>query len=137
MWVRQCDLDATSDAPPPIPTRIASNEEFIPPPPSPQQLAYAARLEAISAEAARRQGLSRRDFLRTGSGMAAALLAFNQVFGNVYEVSADEVKDQKAFEEKWPKDQFIFDVQTHHVDVSRKWYDDTPQGKATLRFFQL
>src|SRR5687767_10839807 len=68
--------------------------------------------------------------------MAAALVALNQVFGNCYEVSADEVKDPKAFEEKWPKDQFIFDVQTHHVDISRKWYDDTPQGRATVRFFQ-
>src|SRR2546430_1598483 len=70
MWVRQCDLDATSDAPPPIPTRIVSNEELIPPPCSPQQLEYPARLEAISEAAARRQGLSRRDFLRTGTVMA-------------------------------------------------------------------
>ena len=131
MWIRQCDLDAQNDAPSPIPTRIASNEEFIPPPQSPQQKEFEARLNDLSEQAAQRQGLSRRDFLRTGSGMAAALLALNQVFGDVYEVSADEVDDQKAFEEKWPKDQFIFDVQTHHVDVSRKWYDDTPQdGKA-------
>ena len=137
MWVRQCDLDATSDAPPPIPARIASNEEFIPPPPSSQQLEYAARLEAISEEAAQRQGLSRRDFLRTGSGMAAALLALNQVFGDVYEVSAEEVADQQAFKEKWPKEQFIFDVQTHHVDVGRKWYDDTPDGRRAVRFFQM
>jgi predicted TIM-barrel fold metal-dependent hydrolase len=69
--------------------------------------------------------------------MAAALLAMNQVFGDCYDVSADEVRDRRAFEEKWPKDQFIFDVQTHHVDVSRKWYDDTPAGRATVRFFQM
>ncbi len=137
MWVRQCDLDATAEAPVPIPARIASNEEFIPPPPSPQQQEYEARLAQISADAARRQGVSRRDFLRTGSGMAAALVALNQVFGPCYEVSADEVKDQKAFEEKWPKDQFVFDIQTHHVDVSRKWYDDTPDGRALLSFFRL
>jgi predicted TIM-barrel fold metal-dependent hydrolase len=137
MWVRQCDLDADTDALSPIPLRIASNEEFIPPGQTPEQKQVAARLDSISEAGAKQQGLSRRDFLRTGSGMAAALLAFNQVFGDVYDVSADEVKDQKAFEEKWPKDQFIFDIQTHHVDVSRKWYDDTPQGKATLRFFQL
>src|SRR5262245_34971058 len=137
MWVRQCDLDAELEAPAPIPTRIASNEEFIPPPQSPEQKAYEARLAELSAQAARRQGLSRRSFLRTGSGMAAALLALNQVFGDCYDVSAAEVEDQKAFEEKWPKDQFIFDVQTHHVDVAKKWYDDTPQGKATIRFFQM
>src|SRR4051812_47170041 len=32
MWIRQCDLDANTDARSPIPTRIASNEEFVPPP---------------------------------------------------------------------------------------------------------
>jgi predicted TIM-barrel fold metal-dependent hydrolase len=137
MWIRQCDLDADNEAPLPIPSRIASNEEFIPPDQSPQQKEYEARLTDLSERAAKRQGLERRDFLRTGSGFAAALFALNQVFGDCYDVSAEEIEDQKAFEEKWPKDQFIFDVQTHHVDVARKWYDDTPQGKATLRFFQM
>ena len=70
--------------------------------------------------------------------MAAALLALNQVFGDCYEVVGRRgATTSKAFEEKWPKDQFIFDVQTHHVDVSRKWYDDTPDGKAVMRFFQM
>jgi len=137
MWVRQCDLDARAEAPSPIPTRIASNEEFIPPPQTPQQREFEARLTALSDEAARRQGVSRRDFLRTGSGMAAALWALNQVFGDVYEVSAEEVADPKAFEEKWPKGQFIFDVQTHHVDVAKKWYTETPDGRAMLSFFRM
>jgi uncharacterized protein len=137
MWVRQCDLDATAEAPSPIPTRIASNEEFIPPPQSPQQKEFEARLADLSGRFARRQRVSRRDFLRTGSGIAAALLALNQVFGPCYDVHAEEAEDQKAFEEKWPKDQFIFDIQTHHVDVSRKWYDDTPSGRSTLTFFRM
>jgi predicted TIM-barrel fold metal-dependent hydrolase len=137
MWVRQCDLDAAVDAPSPIPTRIASNEEFIPPQQSPQQKAFEERLGEVSERNAKRQGLSRRAFLRTGSGIAAALLALNDVFGKCYEVSAAEAEDQKAFEEKWPKDQFIFDVQTHHVDVAKKWYDDTPEGRKTVKFFQM
>jgi predicted TIM-barrel fold metal-dependent hydrolase len=136
MWVRQCDLDAEQDSPP-IPTRIASNEEFIPPEQSDAQKEYEARLGELSETTAKAQGVSRRDFMRSGSGMAAALTALNQVFGECYEVSADEVKDPKAFAEKWPKDQFVFDVQTHHVDVSKKWYDDTPAGRATTRFFQM
>ena len=69
--------------------------------------------------------------------MAAALLALNQVFGDCYEVDAEEVEDPKAFEEKWPKDQFVFDVQTHHVDVSHKWYDDTPTGRGIKNFFLM
>jgi predicted TIM-barrel fold metal-dependent hydrolase len=137
MWVRQCDLDAAAEAPSPIPTRIASNEEFIPPPQSAQQKEFEARLTDLSGRLARRQGVSRRDFLRSGSGIAAALIALNQVFGPCYDVHAEEAEDPKAFEEKWPKDQFIFDIQTHHVDVSRKWYDDTPTGRATLSFFRM
>jgi predicted TIM-barrel fold metal-dependent hydrolase len=137
MWVRQCELDSQAEAPSPIPTRIASNEEFIPPPQSPQQKEFEARLTDISEQAARQQGLTRRDFLRTGSGMAAALVALNEVFGPCYQVSAEEVRDPKAFEEKWPKDQFIFDVQTHHVDIARKWYATTKEGKAVRSFFTM
>ncbi|MCI0379966.1 MAG: hypothetical protein L0215_20485, partial [Gemmataceae bacterium] len=137
MWVRQCELDADNDAPLPIPSRIASNEEFIPPEQTPEQKQYEARLKEISDKAAKAQGLDRRSFLRTGSGMAAALWALNEVFGNCYDVSAAEIQDQQAFRERWPKDQFIFDIQTHHVDVSRKWYDDTPDGKRLVSFFQL
>ena len=44
-----------------------------------------ARVSVIAQHAAKLQGQSRRDFLRTGSGMAAALLALNQVFGHCYE----------------------------------------------------
>ena len=137
MWVRQCELDAGADNLPPIPSRIASNEEFVPPAQSAEQREYEARLAEISERVARHQGRSRRDFLRSGSGMAAALWALNQVFGPSYEVDAAEVEDPKAFEEHWPKDQFIFDVQTHHVDVSRKWYEGTKDGKAVLRFLGM
>ena len=137
MWVRQCDLDAEADALPPIPARIASNEEFVPPPQSLEQKAYESRVYELADQEAPRQGLTRRHFFRTGSGMAAALMALNDVFGPCYEVSAAEVKEPGAFEEKWPKEQFIFDVQTHHIDISHKWYDDTPVGQATVRFFQM
>jgi predicted TIM-barrel fold metal-dependent hydrolase len=137
MWVRQCELDAEIDDLPPIPARIASNEEFVPPPQSAQQREYAARVAEIADRHSRRQGRSRRDFFRSGCGMAASLFALNQVFGDCFEVSAAEVEEPGVFEEKWPKDQFIFDIQTHHVDVSRKWYDTTPAGRRTKSFFEL
>jgi predicted TIM-barrel fold metal-dependent hydrolase len=137
MWVRKCDLDAQIEALSPIPTVISSNEEFIPPPQTPQQKEFEARLDDLSAKQAEALGVSRRDFLRSGAGMAAALLALNQVFGECYEVSAEEVKDPKAFEEKRPKKQFVFDIQTHHVDISRKWYDTTKEGKAVRSFFTM
>jgi predicted TIM-barrel fold metal-dependent hydrolase len=135
MWIRQCELDVDSALAAPIPSRIASNEEFVPPPQSVAQLKYEARLAEISDRAARRQGLDRRRFLKTGSGMAAALLALNDVFGPCFDVQAAEADDQAAFEERWPKQQFIFDVQTHHVDVARQWYDQSPDGKVVSSFF--
>lgn len=137
MWVRQCDLDAAADLRSPIPTRIASNEEFVPPPQLPEQKAVEERLRDLSDHNARALGLDRRQFLRTPAGMAAALVAMNEVFGDFFDVSRAEAKEPGAFEEKWPKDQFIFDVQTHHVDVSRKWYDDTEDGKRVANFFRL
>jgi predicted TIM-barrel fold metal-dependent hydrolase len=136
MWIRQCELEEQGEALP-IPSRIASNEEFIPPPQTPEQKQYEARLLELSEQNAQAQGLDRRTFLRTGSGMAAALLALNQVFGPVYDVHAQEAQDQEAFRERWPKDQFIFDVQTHHVDISRNWYENNAEGRAAVRFFQL
>src|SRR5438128_964271 len=124
MWKRDRDLDTD---PLPIPSRIASNEEFIPPHQSSQQREYESRLHVLADDAAKKQGLNRRDFLRTGCGLAAAMFALNQVFGNCYDVTAQEVQNQDAFRERWPKDQFIFDVQTHHVDVSRKWYEESDE----------
>lgn len=134
MWKRECDLESE---PLPIPSRIASNEEFIPPQQSSQQKEYETRLQTIADEAARKQGMSRRDFLRTGSGLAAAMVALNQVFGPCYDVRADEVQNQDAFRERWPKNQFIFDVQTHHVDVSRKWYEESDEGRRVAAFLRL
>ncbi len=134
MWVRKCDLDAQAEAPSPIPTRIVSNEEFVPLPQTSEQREFEFRLNELCEKHATAQGVSRRDFLRSGAGMAAALYALNQVFGDCYDVSAEEVKDPQAFEEKRPKKQFIFDIQTHHVDVSRKWYEKTEEGKAVLKF---
>lgn len=91
-------------------------------------------LWALAETGAAKLGLSRRDFLRTGCGMAAALLAMNKVFGPCYEVSAEELADPEKIRERWPKDQFIFDIQTHHVDVGLEWYEETREGKWMLDF---
>lgn len=137
MWIRKCDLDAQLPEALPIPAHIVSNEEFIPPPQTPEQKKYEARCLELAEQAAKKQGMDRRRFLRTGSGMAACLFALNEVYGPAYEVDAAELYDQQAFEEKWPKDQFIFDVQTHHVDIAKKWYDETVEGKGIRGFFLM
>src|SRR5262249_2243163 len=99
MWVRQCDLDPAGESPP-IPTPIASNEEFVPPPQSAEQRAVEARATELGEQNARRLGLSRRTFFRTGAGLAAGLIALNEVFGPCYDVRAEEAADPQAFAER-------------------------------------
>ena len=69
MWVRQCELDAGDEGRPPIPARIASNEEFVPPPQSPEQKEYEARLADLTERAAQSAG---QDPARRSSAPAAA-----------------------------------------------------------------
>ena len=65
----------------PIPTRMISNGEYMPVPQTEQQKRVEARVEALADEASKRLGISRRKFLHSSGGMAATLLAMNEVFG--------------------------------------------------------
>src|SRR4029434_5534276 len=76
-----------------------------------------ARVTELAGDLARRHGLSRRKFLASGAGMAAAFLAMNDVFGPVFDVSRAEatspgVADLRA---QALSGQFIVDAQTHFV----------------------
>ncbi len=106
----------------PIPTQIVSNEEFVPWPRTRAQALVEEALAAISADASRRRGMSRREFLKTSGGMAAALVAMNSVFGNLFDVLHTELFEPAAFAERQGDPFFIFDVQTHYVSAG---YDPT------------
>jgi predicted TIM-barrel fold metal-dependent hydrolase len=111
----------------PLPTRLVSNEEF---PPLPQTVAQRQVEDRILAEAARlapRLGLSRRDFLRTGGGMATSLLAMNAVFGRFFDVLPVEAADAAAFKERTGDAFFIFDLQLHYVGAG---YDPNNEEAA-------
>jgi uncharacterized protein len=99
----------------PMPTRIVSNEEFIPPP----QTAEQARVESLALRlagiGARQTGLNRREFLRSTGGMAAMFLAMNSIFGKFFDVLDVELVEAAAFAERTGDGYFIFDVQTHYV----------------------
>ena len=136
MWIRKCYLDADSDIQSPIPTRISSNEEFVPPPQSAKELEVENRLREMASRNARRLGVSRRRFLQSSCGMAAAMICFNEVFGRTYDVDPIEALDPAAFEEKWPKNEFIFDNQTHHIDVESGWFEKTEAGKEAAAFLR-
>jgi predicted TIM-barrel fold metal-dependent hydrolase len=101
----------------PVPTQIISNGEFNPLPQTPQQQQVEARIKALADQHGARQGLDRRQFLRTGCGMAAAFVAMNAVFGTIFDVSEAEAADPARAAERAEslKGQFIFDDQTHFV----------------------
>jgi uncharacterized protein len=99
----------------PLPLRLVSNEEFPPLPQTEAQRAVGERILADAARLAPRFGLSRRDFLRTGGGMATSLLAMNAVFGRFFDVLPVEAAEQSAFRERSGDPYFIFDVQLHYV----------------------
>ncbi len=101
----------------PVPTQIISNGEFNPLPQTPQQKQVEARIQGLAETYGAKLGMDRRQFLRSSCGMAAAFVAFNSVFGNVFDVSEAEAADpaQAAERAEGLKNQFIFDDQTHFV----------------------
>src|SRR5260370_3031870 len=74
----------TSSFPSPVPTQIGSSDEYMPVPQTEKQREVEARLKEFSDRLARRQGLSRRRFFQTPSGMAASFLVMNQAFGPLF-----------------------------------------------------
>jgi predicted TIM-barrel fold metal-dependent hydrolase len=101
----------------PVPTRMVSNGEFNPLPQTAQQRNVEERLKDLSDRTSRKLGLDRRQFLRTGCGMAAAFLAMNEVFGPVYDVSQAEAAEPEAATARSNAlaKQFVFDDQLHFV----------------------
>jgi predicted TIM-barrel fold metal-dependent hydrolase len=101
----------------PIPTQIVSNGEFNPLPQTPEQQRVEARIAELADDLGRRHGMSRRRFLASTAGMAAAFMAMNEVFGPVFDVTPAEAQtpgmaDQRA---KALASQFVIDAQTHFV----------------------
>src|SRR5262245_40998297 len=64
----------------PVPTRMVSNGEYMPVPQTDRQKHVEARVRDFSERASKKLGIDRRRFLRSTGGMAASLLAMNEVF---------------------------------------------------------
>src|SRR2546425_12463874 len=129
-WRRKWERDHLTDGWSPIPTQIVSNEEYVPMPPTREQRRVADRLRETSRLHAAALGVTRRQFLASPCGMAAAFLAMNAVFGRFFGVSPAEAWEATAATERQPQGQFVFDVQTHHVAAPR-------QLTSVLRFREM
>src|SRR5438094_1855498 len=101
----------------PVPTQIVSNGEFNPPPQTQEQRRVESRVDALAGDLAPRHGLSRRQFLASSAGMAAAFLAMNDVFGPVFDVNRAEAATPGLADARAQAlaGQFIIDDQTHFV----------------------
>lgn len=115
MWIRKSDKDRLLDRNTPIPTQVVSNEEYYPMPQTQDQKRVEMRVNQLADQYGKRLGLSRRQFLETTGGTAVAFMALNEVFGTYFKVDPAEAAEADAYKELWPKNQFIFDVHTHHV----------------------
>jgi predicted TIM-barrel fold metal-dependent hydrolase len=95
---------------------MVSNGEYMPYPQTERQKRVEARIHELAEQAAQDLGLSRRRFLATTGGMAAAFLAMNDVFGTFFKVHPSELYQAQAGGP--PQDLFILDTQLHTVRSS-------------------
>src|SRR5438128_9181722 len=103
----------TVSAATPIPTQIVSNGEYLPPPQSQTQKRLERQILELADTNAKRLGLSRRQFMRTSCGMAAAFLAMKEIYGgNVFQVEEAEAREPELMMARAQSlaGQFIFDV---------------------------
>ncbi len=101
----------------PIPVQAVSSDEFVPAAQTPRQRELERRLQALGARLAKHQGLARRRFFQTASGMAAAFLAMNDTFGPLFGVTAAEAATPELANERARalSGQFIMDMHTHFL----------------------
>ena len=101
----------------PIPVQAVSSDEFVPAPQTPRQRRLERHLSAIGTELARHQGVSRRRFFRGASGMAAAFLAMNDVFGPVFDVTRAEAAEPERADARARalSGEFVMDMHTHFL----------------------
>ncbi len=127
----------------PVDVLPASNGEYFPGPATPQQLEIMARADVATEFYRRKFGMSRRRFVRTSTAMAIGFWAIDSVmagpFGSYGWAHNTETTD--ACDLEWDGSQgletlsnlpgeFIFDVQSHHVDPEALWRISNPAFHA-------
>lgn len=124
----------------PIKLDAASNGEYAPVPLD--RVEREARQVALQEadRAARRLGLGRRAYLVSACGAAATLAAFDRVFaaagratGGRFSVPPDAAFDSDLAQATVGGDEFVFDVQLHHVNPEGPWRKPGALWEGALR----
>lgn len=110
----------------PVPFHAGSNGEFVPDEPGERASRAEACLRELVDERCRRLGTSRRTFLDSAAGTATALLVLQQLGCRPHSAGGYAVDDESTWDEGRAcellrRGQFVFDVQTHHVDADGDW----------------
>ena len=124
----------------PIKFGPCSNGEYVPAPLTPLEHEAIRRAHEDCRRDARSLGLSRRDFLFTVSAAATSLLALEGCLGESdekpggrYEVPTDARRDADAARSALAGDEFVFDVQGHHLEYDlMKRYEGEPYFGAAF-----
>jgi uncharacterized protein len=113
--------DDADDLRSPIPTQMVSNGEYLPNPQTEEQKRVEVRIKELADAASRRLGVSRRKFLASSGGMAAAFVAMNEAHGEEYfKVSKEEMFESGAHAKNGPPSNlFVLDDQLHTIRSSR------------------
>jgi uncharacterized protein len=127
----------------PVDVLPCSNEEYFPPPPTKEQLAIMRLADAETERWRHKFGMSRAQFVRTAAAMAIGFWAIDTIraplFGNYGWAHNTETTD--ACDLEWADGkalesirnlpgEFLFDVQSHHVDPDGLWRVTNPAVHA-------
>jgi uncharacterized protein len=128
--------DQTADLP--VDVLPASNEEYFPPPPSRKQVAIMDLQNRETERLRRKFGMTRAQFVRSAAGMAVGFWAIDAVMAGQYgNYGFAQAPKQDACNLDWDHrkgaeslrnrpGEFIFDVQSHHVDPDGQWRASNP-----------
>jgi hypothetical protein len=124
----------------PVDVMPVSNGEFLPETPTSEQIAIMALADEETERTRRKFGMSRREFVRTAAAFSIGVWAINQVTGttwggynayghNTLTNAACDLENPNAQLNNRPGE-FIFDVQSHHVDPNGTWRVTNPAIEA-------
>jgi uncharacterized protein len=117
-----------------------SNGEYFPGRPTREQRAIMALQDEKIEETRRRFGMSRRDFVRTAAAMSIGAWSIGAItngrFGRYAFAAEEDSRKQAMCNLEWEGAQldnlpgeFIFDLQTHHVDSGGDWRLRNPRSQ--------
>ncbi len=120
----------------PIPFNHGCNGEYIPSLATELDRRATSHYWGLADEHARKLGITRRRFVESACGSALALWVMNMAYGctgGLFGADKESTIDDDKACEIISGDEFIFDIQTHHVNPDGRWRQYSPGWSSFLR----